>query len=72
MDKKQRMKKIVEKVGHDKAVELVMNAYNTELIASWLRHIEASQGGKVVRAAERRDHLGNALDRTVEVCGLTD
>jgi hypothetical protein len=58
-------------VGHDKALELVMQAYNTELIASWLRHIEASQNGKVARA-ERRDHLGNALERVIEVCGLVD
>jgi hypothetical protein len=71
MEKKHRMKKIVEKVGHDKAVELVMNAYNTELVASWLRHIEARQAGGVARV-ERRDHLGNALERVSEVCALAE
>ena len=71
MEKRQAMKRIVERLGRDRAIELVMNAYNTELIASWLRHIESSQAGKVARA-ERRDHLGNALDRVSEVCGLAD
>ena len=71
MDKKQSMKKLVGKLGHDKAVELVMSAYNTELIESWLRHIEASQGGKMARP-ERRDHLAGALERVNEVCGLAE
>ena len=71
MDKKLSMKKISEKVGRDKAIELVAAAYNTELVAGWLRHIEASQGGKVARA-ERRDHLANALARVSEVCELSE
>lgn len=71
MDKKISMKKIAEKIGRDKAIETVMNAYNTELIASWLRHLEASQGGKVTRT-ERRDHLANALQRVNEVCDLSE
>jgi len=71
MDKKQSMKRIAEKVGREKAIGLVMDAYNTELVASWLRHLEASQGGKVARS-ERRDHLANALARAVEVCELSD
>lgn len=71
MEKKTRMKTIANKVGRDKAIELVLNAYNTELVASWLRHLEASQNGKVTRS-ERRDHLANALDRVSEVCELTD
>jgi hypothetical protein len=71
MDKKLSMRKISERVGRDKAIEMVMSAYNTELIASWLRHIEASQGGKMTRP-ERRDHLSSALERVTEVCGLTD
>ncbi len=70
MDKKTSMKKISELVGRDRAIELVMNAYNTELVASWLRHLEASQGGKVARP-ERRDHLANALVRVNEVCDLS-
>ena len=71
MEKKTSMKKITEKVGRDRAIEMVMHAYNTELVASWLRHLEASQGGKVARS-ERRDHLANALSRVTEVCDLTD
>lgn len=71
MDKSTSMKKISEKVGRDRAIEMVMHAYNTELVASWLRHLEASQGGKVTRS-ERRDHLANALSRVSEVCELTD
>jgi hypothetical protein len=71
MDKNTSMRKISEKVGRDKAIDIVMNAYNTELLASWLRHLEASQGGKVARS-ERRDHLANALQRVTEVCELTD
>ena len=71
MDKKHSMKKISEKVGREKAIEMVLNAYNTELIASWLRHIESSQGGKAVRP-ERRDHLANAVARVSEVCDLSE
>jgi truncated hemoglobin YjbI len=71
MDKKTSLKKLSEKLGRDRAIETVMNAYNTELIASWLRHLEASQNGKVVRS-ERRDHLANAIARVAEVCELTD
>lgn len=71
MEKKNSMKRISEKVGREKAIRLVMDAYNTELIASWLRHLEASQGGKVARS-ERRDHLGSAIARVIEVCDLAD
>ncbi len=71
MEKKNDMKKIVEKVGQDKAVELVMNAYNTELITTWLRHLEASQAGTMARP-ERRDHLSSAIDRVTEVCSLLE
>jgi hypothetical protein len=71
MDKKHRMKKISEKVGQDKAIQLVMHAYDTELLAGWLRHIDATHAGKMPRP-ERRDHLGNAVARVAEVCELTD
>ncbi len=71
MEKNTSMKKISDKVGRDKAIELVLNAYNTELVASWLRHIEASQSGKNVRL-ERRDHLANAIARVTEVCDLSE
>ena len=71
MEKKQSMKRVAEKVGRERAIALVMDAYNTELVASWLRHLEASQNGKVARS-ERRDHLANALARVIEVCELSD
>lgn len=71
LDKKETMRRITAKVGRDKAIELVANAYNTELIAGWLRHIETAQSGKMVRP-ERRDHLSGALERVAEVCELND
>lgn len=71
MDKKACMRKISDKVGRDKAIELVTGAYNTELVASWLRHLEAAQAGKMGKS-ERRDHLGQALQRVGEVCDLSD
>jgi len=71
MEKKNQMKKIQDRVGRDKAIEIVTQAYNTELVTSWLRHLEASQSGKLARP-ERRDHLGDALARVTEVCDLSD
>jgi len=46
--KKASMKKISHTVAATKAIEMVMNAYNTELIASWLRPLGGEserQGG---------------------------
>ncbi len=68
MDHKQMMKVITDKVGKDKAIEIVMSAYNTELLTTWISRIEAS---KPIGGPQRRDHLGDALQRTVEVCNLT-
>ncbi len=49
----------------------MQNAENTELIASWLRHFEASQNGKVVRS-EPGDHLANAIARVGEAGDLSE
>ncbi len=69
MDKKTQMKAIAEKVGRDRAIELVTSAYNTELVTNWLAHIEAAQKGKV-GGPKRRDHLGDAIARVSSVCEL--
>ncbi len=61
------MKVITDKVGKDKAIEIVMSAYNTELLTTWISRIEAS---KPIGGPQRRDHLGDALQRVVEVCNL--
>lgn len=61
------MKAISDKVGKEKAVEIVMSAYNTELLTTWIGRIEAS---KPIGGPQRRDHLGDALERVMEVCNL--
>lgn len=63
------MKEIVAKVGKEKAIDLVMQSYNTELIATRLRRLEEGVPG--IGAYKRRDHLADALMRVVEVCDLT-
>ena len=67
MDKKLLMKSIADKVGREKAIEMVMQAYNTELLTTWIARIEAS---KPLGGPQRHDHLGDALDRVNEVCKL--
>ena len=64
------MRAIIDEVGREKAIELVMQAYNTELVTNWLAHIE---GGKRTQlSADRtKDHLGAALARVHTVCQLT-
>lgn len=69
-DKKALMKKITEKVGRDKAIELVTNAYNTELMTTWLSRLD--QGGNKLGGPKRHDHLGDALERVAEICDLTN
>lgn len=69
MDKKQMMEKIVAKVGREKAVDMVMQAYNTELVTTWLRRMEATTKPQI-GGNTRRDHLGDALQRVLEVCEL--
>ncbi len=67
MDKKLLMKGITDKVGREKAIEMVMQAYNTELLTTWIARIEAN---KPLGGPQRHDHLGDALERVSEVCEL--
>jgi len=61
------MKAIADKVGREKAIELVMQAYNTELLTTWISRIQAN---KPIGGPQRRDHLSDALARVLEVCKL--
>ena len=70
MDKKTLMKKITEKIGRDKAIDLVMQAYNTELLTNLLNRLEEGKS-RMIGGYKRRDHLQDALDRVAEVCDLT-
>ncbi|MDB6168786.1 MAG: hypothetical protein JWM88_1650 [Verrucomicrobia bacterium] len=67
MDKKQLMKAISDKIGRDKAIEMVMQAYNTELLTTSVGRIEAN---RPIGGPQRRDHLADALERVWEVCQL--
>jgi hypothetical protein len=69
MDQKTMMKKIAEKVGREKAIDLVMQAYNTELLTSRLNRLEGKD--RMIGGYKRRDHLTEALERVLEVCDLT-
>lgn len=69
-EKKALMKDIVAKVGRDKAIELVSQAYNTELITTWLSRMEVGKPTMVARS-KPRDHLADALNRVAAVCELT-
>jgi hypothetical protein len=68
MDNKQMMQAITGKVGKEKAVEIVMAAYNTELLTTWIARVQAE---KPIGGPQRRDHLNDALQRVIEVCNLT-
>ncbi len=68
-DKTELMKEIIAKVGKEKAIDLVMQSYNTELLTTLLRRLEEGTPG--IGAYKRRDHLADALRRVVEVCDLT-
>ena len=70
MDKKAVMKKIVEKVGRDKAIELVTQAYNTEMVTTLLSRLEPNKP-KMIDKFNRRDQLEDAMERVLEVCDLT-
>ena len=63
------MREIIAKVGKEKAIDLVMQSYNTELLSTRLRRLEEGTPG--IGAYTRRDHLSDALKRVVEVCDLT-
>ena len=69
LTKSDLMKDIVAKVGREKAIDLVMQSYNTELLTTRLRRLEEGIPG--IGAFKRRDHLADALSRVVEVCDLT-
>jgi hypothetical protein len=69
MDKKTLMKKIAEKVGRDKAIDLVMQSYNTELLTSLMSRLESKD--RMIGGYKRRDHLADALERVLDVCDLT-
>jgi hypothetical protein len=71
MDKKILMNKITEKVAPEKAIEMVMQAYNTELMTTLLGRLEENKP-KMLGTNVARDHLAKALERVVEVCALTD
>ena len=67
MDNKQIMKAISDKVGKEKAIEIVMQAYNTELLTTWIARVQAE---KPIGGPQRRDHLADALERVNAVCNL--
>jgi len=70
MDKKATMKKITEKIGREKAIDLVMQAYNTELLTTLLNRLEEGKT-KMIGGYKRRDQLDDALERVLAVCDLT-
>lgn len=68
-DKNEAMLEIIAKVGKEKAIDLVMQSYNTELLNTRLRRLEDGVPG--IGTYKRRDHLEDALKRVLEVCDLT-
>lgn len=71
LDNRQMMKRIIDAVGQDIAIQMVMNAYNTELITTWLSRLEVGKP-KMFGATKRRDHLHDALVRVLETCELAN
>lgn len=69
MDKQAVMRDIIARVGRDKAIDLVMAAYNTELTTTLLNRLEEGKS-KMIGAYKRKDHLEAALARVLEVCEL--
>jgi len=70
MDKKAVMKDIMAIVGREKAIDMVMKAYDTELMTTLLNRLEEGKA-KMIGAYKRRDHLEAAIQRVLEVCELT-
>jgi len=66
--KNEIMRDIIAKVGKERAIDLVMQSYNTELLATRLKRLEEGTPG--IGAYTRRDHLQDALARVQEVCEL--
>lgn len=69
-EKKSLMREIVAKVGRDKAIELVVQSYNTELVTTWLSRMEIDKP-TMMSPKKPRDHLADALMRVAAVCDLT-
>jgi hypothetical protein len=69
MDKSAEMKKIISLVGRDKAIELVMAAYNTEMLTTLLNRLEEK---KPMTGNVRRNQLEDAITRVLEVCALSN
>ncbi|HWA24705.1 MAG TPA: hypothetical protein VG734_03445 [Lacunisphaera sp.] len=67
-NKNEIMRDIIAKVGKERAIDLVMQSYNTELLATRLKRLEDGTPG--IGAYTRRDHLQDALARVLEVCEL--
>lgn len=68
-DKKEAMREIIAKLGRERAIDLVMQSYNTELLSTHLRRLEENMPG--IGTFKRRDHLEDALKRVLEVCNLS-
>ncbi len=67
-EKQELMAKIVAKLGPEKALEVVMAAYNTELLSNRLGRMEANTGLPSTRTS--KDLLLLALQRTAEVLSI--
>lgn len=70
MEKNELMQKIISKVGREKAIDLVVQAYNTELLTTIVSRLEEGKT-KMIGGYKRRDHLQDALERVLAVCELT-
>ncbi len=63
------MAEIVKRVGDAQARQMVLNAYNTEIISNRLRHLEHAQtSGHLAKAPTDMMHL--AIERVYEVVML--
>ena len=69
MDKKAAMQDIIARVGKERAIDMVMKAYDTELMTTLMNRLEEGKS-KMIGAYKRRDHLEAALKRVLEVCEL--
>ncbi len=69
MEKKALMQKIVAKIGREKAIDLVMQSYNTEMLTTLLNRLEENKPNMITKF-NRRDQLLDALNRVNEVCEL--
>jgi hypothetical protein len=69
MDKKAAMQDIIARVGKERAIDMVMKAYDTELMTTLMNRLEEGKS-KMIGGYKRRDHLEAALRRVLEVCEL--